>query len=139
MAARTHWLFPLLASLLSACGVAPSDPATDAATSVDALAAAPVDAVPTDAPRDAPRDVDPTVTRGAAVYRAWCAHCHGARGAGSGDGPDLRREVPATTDDDIRRALREGGRMMPVVPIDDDQRADVFAYLRATFGSYQGR
>lgn len=139
MAARTDWLFPLLFPLLSACGVAPSDPATDAATSVDALAAAPVDAVSTDAPRDVPRDVDPTVTRGAAVYRAWCAHCHGARGAGSGDGPDLRREVPATTDDDIRRALREGGRMMPVVPIDDDQRADVFAYLRATFGSYQGR
>lgn len=139
MAAPVHRLLPLLAALLPACGVAPSASSTDAAPSLDALDAGPVDADPVDPPRDVPRDVDPAVTRGAAVYRAWCAHCHGARGAGSGDGPDLRREVPATSDDEIRRALREGGRMMPVVPIDDDQRADVFAYLRAAFGAYQGR
>lgn len=139
MVSRTHRLLPLLAALLSACGVAPSTPSTDAAPTVDAPDGFALDAVQVDAPRDVPRDVDPAVTRGAVVYRTWCAHCHGARGAGSGDGPDLRREVPATTDDDIRRALREGGRMMPMLPIDDDQRADVFVYLRATFGAFQGR
>lgn len=110
-----------------------------------------------EAPVDAPRSIDASVTpdapdtrdvpdapevvteltRGAAVFRRYCASCHGARGAGTGDGPDLRREVPASPDAEIQRVLREGGRMMPMVPIDDGQRADVFAWLRATFGPYE--
>ena len=122
----------LLPALLAACAdAAPTTPAADAgAATLDAAADVPVDA-PT-------ADVDPAVARGARVFRLYCARCHGARGAGTGDGPDLRAGVPATTDDAIRGLLRDGGRTMPVVPIDDAQRADVFNYLRATFGAYQG-
>ena len=87
---------------------------------------------------DIPTDVDPAVTRGAAVFRRSCAICHGARGAGSGDGPDLRREVPANTDESVQRIIREGGRMMPLIALEDAQRADVFTFLRATFGPYLG-
>lgn len=95
-------------------------------------------AAPADSPdaRDAV-EVDTPVTRGALVFRRYCATCHGARGFGSGDGPDLRREVPASTDGEIQRIIRDGGRMMPMVPLDDAQRADVFAWLRATFGAYE--
>jgi len=94
--------------------------------------------VTADAPdaRDA-IEVDTAFTRGALVFRRYCAICHGARGFGSGDGPDLRREVPASTDEEIQRIIRDGGRMMPMVPLDDAQRADVFAWLRTTFGAYE--
>ena len=117
----------LTLAIASCSGEAPVDPSP----SIDA-------SVTADAPdaRDAP-EVATEVTRGAAVFRRYCASCHGARGAGTGDGPDLRREVPASPDAEIQRILREGGRMMPMVPIDDAQRADVFAWLRATFGAYE--
>lgn len=117
----------LTLAIASCSGEAP----VDASRSIDASVAA--DAP--DAP-DAP-EVATELTRGAAVFRRYCASCHGARGAGTGDGPDLRREVPASPDAEIQRVLREGGRMMPMVPIDDAQRADVFAWLRATFGAYE--
>ncbi|TAK29103.1 MAG: cytochrome c [Myxococcaceae bacterium] len=114
-------------AIASCSSEAPVDPprSLDASVAADAP----------DAP-DAP-EVATEVTRGAAVFRRYCASCHGARGAGTGDGPDLRREVPASPDAEIQRVLREGGRMMPMVPIDDAQRADVFAWLRATFGAYE--
>ena len=117
----------LTLAIASCSGETPVDPPR----SIDA-------SVTADAPdaRDAP-EVATEVTRGAAVFRRYCAGCHGARGAGTGDGPDLRREVPASPDAEIQRILREGGRMMPMVPIDDAQRADVFAWLRATFGAYE--
>jgi len=87
---------------------------------------------------DVARDVDPVVERGAAVFRRYCARCHGARGAGTGDGPDLRLEVPTVDDEEVLRLVRDGGRRMPAVPIDEAQRGDVLAYLRATFGAFRG-
>lgn len=87
---------------------------------------------------DMARDVDAVVERGAAVFRRYCAHCHGARGAGTGDGPDLRVEVPTVDDAEVLRLVRDGGRRMPAVPIDEAQRVDVLAYLRATFGAFRG-
>lgn len=125
---------PALLWILSALTTSCASELPAVATPSDA-AGVPLDAA--DAPADVPADVDPAIARGARVFRQFCAHCHGARGAGSGDGPDLRRGVPANTDDEVRRILREGGRMMPMVPIDDAQRADVFAFLRATFGPHQ--
>jgi mono/diheme cytochrome c family protein len=116
-----------LSVLAIACASAPAviAPVPDAAVDAPAVA-----------PGDVPADADPAVTRGAAVYRRFCALCHGARGAGSGDGPDLRAEVPRHTDDEIRTIVRDGGFMMPAAPLDDGQRADVFTFLRATFGAY---
>lgn len=87
---------------------------------------------------DIPTDIDPAVTRGSVVFRRSCATCHGARGAGSGDGPDLRLEVPSSTDESIQRIVRDGGRRMPMIALEDAQRADVFTFLRVTFGPYQG-
>jgi len=36
---------------------------------------------------------DPTIARGADVYHAWCARCHGANGIAGGVNPDLRASV----------------------------------------------
>jgi mono/diheme cytochrome c family protein len=105
------------------------------------VAVSPSDAAVLDAAdqgADIPTDIDPAVTRGSIVFRRSCAICHGARGAGSGDGPDLRLEVPANTDESIQRIVRDGGRRMPMIALEDAQRADVFTFLRATFGPYQG-
>ena len=38
---------------------------------------------------------DPTIARGADVYHAWCARCHGANGIAGGVNPDLRKSVHA--------------------------------------------
>ena len=120
-------LFVLM--LLSACaGEVPAAVSPSDAAALDAA----------DEGADIPADTDPAVTRGSAVFRRSCAICHGARGAGSGDGPDLRLEVPANTDESIQRIVREGGRRMPLIALEDAQRADVFTFLRATFGPYQG-
>ena len=128
MSAARFGLAALTVGLAASCaGESPSGPSP----SLDAAVAA-------DAPdaRDAV-EVDTPFTRGALVFRRYCAICHGARGFGSGDGPDLRREVPASTDEEIQRIIRDGGRMMPMVPLDEAQRSDVFAWLRATFGAYE--
>ena len=36
---------------------------------------------------------DPTIARGADVYHAWCARCHGANAIAGGVNPDLRASV----------------------------------------------
>ena len=135
---RALSLLTLFATLACADDAAPI--ALDAATFdvVDVPAADDVADVATADRPDVARDVDPVVQRGAAVFRRYCAHCHGARGAGTGDGPDLRREVPTVDDAEVLRLVRDGGRMMPAIPIDEAQRADVLAYLRATFGAFRG-
>lgn len=125
-----------IAMLLTACADDVAPAAVDAST-VDVVVEAGADVAP-DAPTDAGADVDPVQARGAAVFRRYCAQCHGARGAGTGDGPDLRVEVPTVDDAEVLRLIRDGGRRMPAVPIDDGQRSDVLAYLRATFGEYTG-
>ncbi len=135
---RSLCLFVVFAA--SACAEDRPPVAQDAAT-FDVVDAPPgddvTDAGTVDRP-DVARDVDPVVERGAAVFRRYCAHCHGARGAGTGDGPDLRVEVPTVDDAEVLRLVRDGGRRMPAVPIDEAERADVLAYLRATFGAFRG-
>ncbi len=124
----------------SACTEVAPPVARDAATFdvVDARLGEDVtDAGGADRP-DVARDVDPVVERGLAVFRQYCAHCHGARGAGTGDGPDLRVEVPTVDDAEVLRLVRDGGRRMPAIPVDETQRAAVLAYLRATFGAFRG-
>ncbi len=124
----------------SACAQDAPPVTLDAATfdAVDVLVGADVPDARTTDRADVGRDVDPVVERGAAVFRRYCAHCHGARGAGTGDGPDLRVRVPTVDDAEVLRLVRDGGRMMPALPVDEAQRADVLAYLRATFGAFRG-
>jgi mono/diheme cytochrome c family protein len=70
-------------------------------------------------------------TAGEAVYTAACSGCHGAAGEG-GSGPVLDGALPAT-DAAIEDVIVNGtGSMAPVDLIDQD-RADLIAYLRATF------
>lgn len=90
-----------------------------------------------DVPFDVGADVDPVLVRGASLFRRYCATCHGVRGTGTADGPDLRVEAPTVSDAEVLRLLTSGGRRMPSIPIDEAQRAEVLAYLRATFGAFR--
>ncbi len=71
------------------------------------------------------------------VYKDNCADCHDDDGRGQKSAilPDL---IPANTDDDIVENILAGPSIMPnfVNHLEDQQVADVFAYLRATFGEY---
>lgn len=63
-----------------------------------------------------------------------CAACHGSDGSG-GIGPSLIEEVPELSDAEIAGAIKNGvGDEMPPQSFEDQEIADILAYLRATFG-----
>lgn len=72
-------------------------------------------------------------TAGETVYATTCAGCHGTDGEG-GTGPAMTDEVPELTDEEIEDVILNGAGTMAPVDLIDQDRADVIAYLRATFG-----
>lgn len=73
--------------------------------------------------------------RGEGIFAAnMCstAACHGADGS-SGTAPDLRTVVPGLSDDQIIDAVLDGKAAMPPQSLDDQQMADVLAWLRDSF------
>ena len=68
-----------------------------------------------------------------------CAGCHGADGTGGSDiggtpSADLTVRVPAKTDAELEDTIENGfGTAMPSQYTDEQDVADVIAYLRATF------
>lgn len=74
---------------------------------------------------------------GATVYKDNCVDCHEKNGEGIGDAV-LPEKIPANTDEDVVENILAGPWIMPnfVNELDNQQVADVFAYLRATWGAY---
>jgi mono/diheme cytochrome c family protein len=74
--------------------------------------------------------------QGAATFASKCTSCHGATGEGSGWAPNLYDRVPMRDDESIVQTLIQGRGNMPVWGdvLDDQELADLFAHLRATFG-----
>lgn len=103
-----NWLF--LAAFAAACAGGSKDETTDE----------PTDAIVGDA------------TAGGTVYSNNCAGCHSADGSG-GSGPSLIAEVPELSDDEITTAVLEGKGGMPSFDLDDQEMADLLAYLRDSF------
>lgn len=86
---------------------------------------------------------------GKALYAMYCTQCHGIRGDGHGiNAPALsvmprdhtdRGEMSARTDDDLAKAIRDGGKainksiLMPAWGgnLNDSAINDLIAYLRA--------
>jgi mono/diheme cytochrome c family protein len=71
-------------------------------------------------------------TRGAAIYTAQCATCHGAKGQGGDLGPNLIERPILLRPADYARVVREGLRRMPGyrLALNPAQEADVLAWLR---------
>ena len=81
---------------------------------------------------------DPDPAAGAEKYDLFCSSCHGADGTAGVqvDGvaaTDLA--VTASLDDaTLATVIQDGYLAMPPQQLDDDETADVIAYLRETFG-----
>jgi putative heme-binding domain-containing protein len=71
---------------------------------------------------------------GARLYGDQCASCHGAAGDAVG-GVDLRRGRfrTATSDDDLRRLVRNGVSTMPAFNFSDAELTAIVAFIRAGF------
>ena len=80
--------------------------------------------------------LDGNVHDGEHTYEDSCAGCHGADGSG-GDGPSLIDAVPVHTNVQIANIITYGSGEMPEIHIDDQEIADVIAYLRSAFGEYE--
>lgn len=98
-------------ALLGACGK--SDPAVDAVLSLSGDA-----------------------TAGASVW-ITCAACHGENGEG-GTGPAMTEEAGEVSDEEFVDIMIYGYEEMAPVGLEDQEMADVLAYIRATFGEYAG-
>lgn len=73
--------------------------------------------------------------RGATIYAASCAACHGASGLGTASGPSLADEVAEEGDEELAETIREGEDGMPPFPnLSERDLADLIAWLRARFG-----
>lgn len=71
---------------------------------------------------------------GETVYTSNCVVCHGADGSGVIEGAsDLPVEVPTMEDAEIETLVLEGRDAMPAYDFDEQEMADLLAYLRAAF------
>jgi len=86
---------------------------------------------------------DTSAGRGAAIYGANCAACHGAALEGTGRGPSLLDPVyDEISDDDVRSAVRNGveetrwgfGPMPATGGLSDAQIGDILVFFRASRG-----
>ena len=84
----------------------------------------------------------PDADRGATLYAASCALCHGERGVGTETGPPLVHQTYRPghhPDDSFRNAVKNGvaahhwnfGNMPPRPELSDGDIEDVIAYVRA--------
>ncbi len=82
---------------------------------------------------------EPDPAAGADKYDLFCSSCHGADGTAGVqvDGiaaTDLSTVVPTLSDNTLTTVIQDGYLKMPKQDLDDDETADVIAYLRETFG-----
>lgn len=86
---------------------------------------------------DAELGLDPQQSRGRRVYTVHCAICHPAYSSHGNKGPGLKGlytkpYLPSgltPTDDHVEQTILHGRNMMPRFELDDQQLADLIAYL----------
>lgn len=72
---------------------------------------------------------------GEQVYDANCSFCHGVDGLGGANGPSLVERLATIDEAAIVTVLLEGaGNMSAFSSLEDQQLADVSAYIRQAFG-----
>ncbi len=81
---------------------------------------------------------DSSIADGEAVYNVKCITCHGANGTGEAEtsiagAADLNTSVAALDDAGLTAIIDNGSGDMLAVPMTADEKANLIAYLRATF------
>ena len=72
-------------------------------------------------------------TAGADLYASTCASCHAADGTG-GAGPSLVSATPGKSDAELTDIIQNGTGDMAAQGLDDQQTADVVAFLVQSWG-----
>lgn len=76
--------------------------------------------------------LDGDIASGETLFASKCAVCHGADGSG-GTGPDLNEHVPAHSDEQLLDIMLNGSGSMAAVNLEDQEAADILAYITDTF------
>ena len=110
---------------------------------------APVDSFPEDSapcevadPDASVLDIEGVPGCGGPTFEVYCGGCHGDDGRGTGgseSGPDLAEHIPAHTNEELVYILLAGQGEMPPSGLSNADNAHVLAWLRATFGAYDGQ
>ena len=133
---------PLTLSLLVliACGDGgEGDTATQGARGDDTATAEDEGCGPaTDPGTLSPLDIDGDPACGEPIFQMRCAGCHGTDGQGADPGPAIGEHVVAHTDEELLFVLLVGQDDMPPQGLGNRENAHVLAWLRATFGAYNG-
>jgi len=70
---------------------------------------------------------------GETVFDQHCEVCHVKAGDAASAGPALGTLIPTLEDAVVIRVILEGQGTMPAVSLEDQETADVLAWLKATF------
>ncbi|MBK6315205.1 MAG: cytochrome c [Blastocatellia bacterium] len=135
---RTRTLSLVFAMAAAVAGVACSNPTTP--TNVSNVTNKPVNAAPANtnaAPAIAALPGMDEATH--AAFKAKCALCHGQDGKGSGKAPNLFTVKDKHTPEQWEGYLKnprslEKDNTMPIIPLEDDQRKLLAAWLAKTTG-----
>lgn len=76
--------------------------------------------------------LDGDVDSGETLFAGKCAACHGTDGEG-GTGPALADAVPGKSDEQLLDIMLNGTGSMAAVSLDDQEAADMLAWLTATW------
>jgi len=82
---------------------------------------------------DAAKALEGVASRGEPQFQMVCALCHGRTGQGVSRTPALAGRVHELSDDELLSAMIQGRGAMSRTRLNDQQAADVLAYLRQTF------
>ncbi|MBV72389.1 MAG: hypothetical protein CMH52_13780 [Myxococcales bacterium] len=75
------------------------------------------------------------IEAGSTIFETYCTACHGSDGNGTTDGPNLETRNVIRTKQDLIGVLLDGRGNMPSWDgLDDQELADLVAFLQATFG-----
>ena len=83
-------------------------------------------------------DIEGDPTCGEPIYMLHCAGCHGTDGGGAEPGPAIGDHVVSHTDEELLFVLLVGQDEMPAQGLGNRENAHVLAWLRDTFGEYNG-
>lgn len=83
-------------------------------------------------PKDQITDPGQGLFNGQTLSTVTCYKCHGDDATGTWRGPNLVKELPSLTDQDIAKAIFEGPGLMPSFKgkLDEPQVAEITAWLR---------
>lgn len=90
-------------------------------------------AIPPESYDTPPQELQGRVDCGEDVYMSQCANCHGAQGQGTSSGQGLQGHVQGHSDLELIQSIVYGEGTMPPIDLENQEVADVLAYMRAYF------